>query len=353
MALSAGPLAPLTTAPGSTTAAFDRGGAVVQGQAAAQGQLAGGPQFEEASLRPCDPDNIPAPPAGARGGGANSFMMTPGRLHALCLTLATLIRTAYGYGPAESELLNAGGRGRGLAASGVPYGLGVEDGLRVRGGPDWVRSERYTIDAVAVGAADGATMSGPMLRDLLERRFKLKAHIETEQVPAFALVVAPGGLKIKPAEPDSCVSYPVDPTVPRINGVPIGARRPMLADVRRGEKRVCGQLPERNGPNQVFVAGSSTFSVLAQQLAPRLGRVRVYDKTGLIDPFDWILEFAPDGNASGPATLNPQAAPESSDVPRGPTIFVALEEQLGLRLDPAQAPRDFIVIDGVERPSPN
>jgi uncharacterized protein (TIGR03435 family) len=140
--------------------------------------------------------------------------------------------------------------------------------------------------------------------------------------------------------------------VPRINGVPIGARRPMLADVRRGEKRVCGQLPERNGPNQVFVAGSSTFSVLAQQLASRLGRVRVYDKTGITDPFDWVLEFADDGPA-GSAALNPRAAPQSSDVPRGPTIFVALEEQLGLRLEPAQAPRDFIVIDHVERPSPN
>ena len=74
-------------------------------------------------------------------------------------------------------------------------------------------------------------------------------------MPAFALAVAPGGLKVKPAEPDSCVSFPVDPTVPRINGVPIGARRPSLADVRRGEKRVCGQFAERNGPNMVFVAG--------------------------------------------------------------------------------------------------
>jgi uncharacterized protein (TIGR03435 family) len=347
MALSAGPRTPVTDSPGPVNAAFDQAGATAQGQPAAPR-----PQFEEASLRPCDPDNIPAPPAGARGGGANSFMMTPGRMHALCLTVATLIRTAYGYGPAELDFLNPGGRGRGMNAGGIPYGLGVEDGLRVKGGPDWVRSERYTIDAVADGAADGATMSGPMLRDLLERRFQLKAHIETEQVPAFALTVAPGGLKVKPAEPDSCVSFPPDPTVPRINGVPVGARRPMLADVRRGEKRVCGQLPERNGPNQVFVAGSSTFSVLAQQLASRLGRVRVYDKTGITDPFDWVLEFADDGPA-GSAALNPRAAPQSSDVPRGPTIFVALEEQLGLRLEPAQAPRDFIVIDHVERPSPN
>jgi hypothetical protein len=109
MALSAGPLRPLTDAPGSANAAFDHGGA-----AAAQTQPAASPpQFEEASLRPCNPDNIPAPPVGARGGGANSFMVTPGRMHALCLTVATLVRTAYGYGPVDVEFLNAGGGGRG------------------------------------------------------------------------------------------------------------------------------------------------------------------------------------------------------------------------------------------------
>src|SRR5688500_20319333 len=105
----------------------------VQGQAAPPR-----PQFEEASIRTCDPDNIPEPPAGSRGGGANSFQMTPGRTHALCLTLATIVRHAYGYGPVDLEFLNPGGRGRGFALNAV-YGLGREDGRRVRGGPDWVR----------------------------------------------------------------------------------------------------------------------------------------------------------------------------------------------------------------------
>ena len=141
-----------------------RDGGARSGRPVAQGQPTAPPQFEEASIRTCDPDNIPAPPPGARGGGANSFQMTPGRTHALCLTLATIIRHAYGYGPVDVEFLNPGGRGRGMNVNTV-YGLGVEDGRRVRGGPDWVRSERYTIDAVADGAADAATMSGPMLRE--------------------------------------------------------------------------------------------------------------------------------------------------------------------------------------------
>jgi uncharacterized protein (TIGR03435 family) len=180
-------------------------------------------------------------------------------------------------------------------------------------------------------------MSGPMLLALLEQRFKLKAHIETEQVPALALVVAPGGLKIKPAAPDSCT--PVNPIFPE---------RPTLSDVRRGQKPACGQILERNGPNGVLVAGGSTFGALAKALETRgfVGPVRVYDKTGVTDTFDWILEFAPeeDRGASSPS--------EPSNVPPGPTIISALQ-QLGLRLEPAQAPREVIVIDTIERLSPN
>src|SRR5688572_8535677 len=140
MAQTAGVLAPLAV-PGQTPLASAQA------------------EFEEASIRECDPDNVPQPPAGARGGGANSFQMTPGRTYALCLTMATLVRTAYGYGPA---VINPGGRGRAMNVN-VVYSLGVEDGRRVRGGPDWVRSQRYTIEAVADGPVDAETMRGPML----------------------------------------------------------------------------------------------------------------------------------------------------------------------------------------------
>ena len=346
MAQSAGPLTPVARPPDGPAA-----------QAAPAGQAA--QEFEEASIRECDPDEIPAAPPGARGGGANSFYMTPGRTYMLCMTLATIIRTAYEYGPADldfmNSLTNGGRRGRGPGTLNVVYGLGVEDGLRVRGGPDWVRSQRYTIEAVADGAASGDVMRGPMLRALLERRFKLRTHVETEGVPAYSLVVAPGGLKVKPSEPDSCMSYPVDPKVPRINGVPVGTRRPTLDEIRRGTaKRICGFFAERNGPNIALVVGQGTFETLALQLALRVGKVSVFDRTGVTGAFDWILEFAADSvvaPGTGRATAAP--APETVDVPRGPSIFAALEEQLGVRLEPARAPREFVVIDQVERPAPN
>jgi uncharacterized protein (TIGR03435 family) len=301
------------------------------------------PQFEEASIRTCDPDNIPGPPAGSRGGGANSFQMTPGRTHALCLTLATIIRHAYGYGPVGVEFLNLGGRGRGFALNTV-YGLGVEDGRRVRGGPDWVRSEYFTIDAVADGAADAAKMSGPMLRDLLDRRFQLKLHVETEQIPAWALTVAPGGLKMKEG---ACTGGA--PSDAPVRSTADMVRRNLEA-ARRGETTAgpCGFAGTVNGPNRLFVgAGTGVPTVGGFLGAP------VIDRTGIPATvrFNYALEFAPDERTPGP--LARSVSNEPSDIPRALDLFTALEQQLGLRLEPAKAPRDFIVIDQVERPSPN
>ncbi len=156
MEQTAGTLAPVAT---------PRPPAAVGGQAASTG-------FEEASIRACDPENLPATPTGARGGGPNSLLMTPGHLYAQCVTLATLIRTALEYGPVDLELLGGAGRRaeRGMRFEAV-YGLGVEDGRRVRGGPDWIRTDRYTIEAVGDAQAAAEMMRGPMLRELLERRF--------------------------------------------------------------------------------------------------------------------------------------------------------------------------------------
>ena len=125
--------------------------------------------------------------------------------------------------------------------------IGAEDGLRVRGGPDWVRNERYTIEAVASGTPDAATMSGPMLRALFERRFKLKTHVETEQTRAYNLVVAPGGLKIKPVASGACEMPSASRACRCLNGMPqLAVQPPNVAEVRRDAKPPCGV--SRMGP---------------------------------------------------------------------------------------------------------
>ena len=122
--------------------------------------------------------------------------------------------------------------------------------------------------------------------------------------------------------------------------------------VRRGEKPSCGVTVQANGPNQVLVGGEATLATLAQRLGNPLGRVRVFDNTGIADKFNFVLEFVWDENTPGQRIVTPD--PDvSADIPRAATIFTAVDEQLGLRLEPARAPREFIVIDSVERPSPN
>ena len=329
---------------------------------AASGQAAT-TEFEEASIRECAPEKLPP---GSRGGGtANSFRMTPGRTSGLCLTLATLIRTAYGAGLLDGPTVP----GEGVQPQGVfrfnlgmtfnrPSDLGVENGQRVRGGPHWVRSALYTIEAVAAGTADAQTMRGPMLRALLERRFGLKVHVESEQIPALKLTVAPGGLKMKEG---TCTRS--DSPVGRVGSAAAmteGVRRNLDA-ARRGAPTTepCGDLGAVNGPNLLAVGAG--VGVPHPQLR-KLFDLPIVDETGIPNTvsFNYLLEFALDDSLPRhvldripPGGGDMQIASDPSAVPRAPGIFTALEEQLGLRLERIRAPRDFIVIDQVERPAPN
>ena len=355
IAQTAGPLTPLPRQ-------ADAGGAQTPGAPASA------VEFEEASIRACDPDNLPPLPQGTRGGGANSVLATPGRWYALCLTPATMIRLAYGYRAVNVEALlpdgpllpngqqpPRGGRAPLRGRFGVVGSLGMEDGSRIRGGPDWVRKEQFTIEAVASGTPDSATMSGPMLRALLERRFKLKTHVETEQTKAFNLVVAPGGLKIKPVASGACEVPPPNPGRPLLNGMPqLVVRPPNVAAVRSAAKPPCGLANGPNGPNWVSVGGEAALGALTQMLRMRMPRgVGITDKTGVTGLFNWDLEFATDANAPGQGDGGSFWTESPADAPRAPTVFEALEQQLGLRLEPVLVPREFLVIDSIERPGAN
>jgi uncharacterized protein (TIGR03435 family) len=95
------------------------------------------------------------------------------------------------------------------------------------------------------------------------------------------------------------------------------------------------------------------IAALLNSLAMRLGGVKVLDHTGVTDRFNFVLEFVLDENTPGLGVGSILERGADLDVPPAATIFSALEEQLGLKLERAQAPREFIVIDHVERPSPN
>jgi uncharacterized protein (TIGR03435 family) len=334
----------------------------LQGQGAQNGPItAAAPSFEEASIRQCDPDNLPPSPIGARGGGANSLLMTPGHLYAQCLTLATLIRTAFEYGPVEIEFM---GRDGARAANGMRfdavYGLGVESGQRVRGGPDWIRENSYTIEAVGDGKATAQMMRAPMLRDLLERRFQLKVHIESEQIPAYQLVVGPGGLKpLKPFRESDCA--PTSDAV-KAERERKGWTGPMLITEAAyfGVKPNCGGVSgETNGPNYHFEVANSTPGMVGGFAGSAMG-VRVIDRTNITDRYTYTWDFGIDEvtprameDLQRGKTWNPKPGWDSPmTIPKAPSVFAAVE-QLGLKLEPIRIPREFIVVDKVERPSPN
>jgi uncharacterized protein (TIGR03435 family) len=210
-------------------------------------------------------------------------------------------------------------------AGGRVHWLDFRDFPPIEGGPKWLDSGRFQIGAKADGRFSQAMMNGPMLQALLEGRFKLKLHRESRVVPAYALTVAKGGPKLQPLKEGSCTSPdPENPPSP-----PPGEDFPVI----------CGTISgRRNGPNQTMTVHGMSLDEFSKFGMGLFGRP-VINKTGIAGKFDLHLEFEPNNAAA--------------DEPSGPSIFTALQEQLGLKLVPTKGPFDVLVIDHVERPSDN
>jgi uncharacterized protein (TIGR03435 family) len=196
--------------------------------------------------------------------------------------------------------------------------------------PAWIGSARYSIDAKTESPQTAATMRGPMMQALLEERFQLKTHRETREVPVYIMTVARGGLKLQHTREGSCT--PLD-FGEALNMKPGG-----------GETWCITPMVSRKGPLMVFDVHGITLDVFAKLLNP--GRP-VIDRTGLAGDFDIHLEWEPDAHDS-PA---PDAGVASD--PGHSSAVEATREQLGLRLDPGRGPREFLIVDRVEKPSGN
>jgi uncharacterized protein (TIGR03435 family) len=207
----------------------------------------------------------------------------------------------------------------------------------IEGGPTWINSERYDLKARAAGMENQVLMHGPMLQSLLEDRFKLKLHRETTDVPVYALTVAKGGPKLRAFKEGSCNPYD------------IAARFPPPPP----PENPCRNRGTANQGILTIDAQANTLDDFAKFVLGFMDRP-VINKTGIKGRFDFHLEYTPD-DTSSPISRgtnsggDPAAASDSS----GPSIFTALQEQLGLKLAPAKGPGDILVIDSVERPSGN
>jgi uncharacterized protein (TIGR03435 family) len=188
----------------------------------------------------------------------------------------------------------------------------------VKGGPDWLRSQRF--DVVA-RAADPSTATAKMLRQmmqtLLSDRFKLAVHFETRTLRGYELLVVKNGPRLQPATGEE---------LPRIVG-----GTPPSPDLF------------------LMIAQHASMRGLASSLST-LGIGPVVDKTGLHGAYDFRLLFARDSIS---AVKGRPLAPSIDAISSGPTFASALDEQLGLRLVRAQVPVEYVFVDSVERPSEN
>ncbi len=214
---------------------------------------------------------------------------------------------------------------------------GVENN-QIIGAPNWVNSKRYDIEAkvdksvaeeLQKGNLDQRTLKYMrMLQALLVDRFKLTLHRESKELPVYDLVIAKKGPKLQEAKAGD--TYP--------NGIEGGG--PHMIQIRTGQ----------------LIGQALSIADLVRQLSRPLGRT-VLDKTGLTGNYDFNLKWTPDesqlpmldGTESGQQGTGYAAAPAST----GPSIFTAIQEQLGLKLESKKGPVEVLVIEHVEEPSEN
>lgn len=317
--------------------AIMRAGLVVFTSCAALAQSAEGPPaFDVASVKPAPP---PAP-------GRFRVMMSggpgsadPGQLTYTNVTLKNVLMNAYGV--------------KGYQIS----------------GPSWLDSERYDIAAkIPKGATKEQFML--MLQNLLAERFKLTLHREKKDLPMYALVVGKNGPKMKesvegavPADgPGPLPPPPPPPGGPLGNAA--GGRIAMGSDgfpkLPPGAGRGGIMMMMMNGRFRMTANGQS-MSGLTEMLGNQLGRP-VVDMTGLTAKYDFTLDFAPE---EGQRMMGPMGAmppppppppgeggapvPGAPDGQSGPSLFTAVQEQLGLKLDSKKGPVDLLVIDHLEK----
>jgi uncharacterized protein (TIGR03435 family) len=254
--------------------------------------------FEVASVRPSDPAS---PDAFARYGEGcdGSFPRVENHRFVVKTTVYALMTWAYGFN-------KFGG------CSFVNYG-----GM-ISGGPAWTKSDRFEIQAVmpedspVYNLTEFLNGNAPklelMLKDLLTDRFKLALHRETREASGYALVPGKGGPKIRAAKEEERTAFGIRP-----------------------QKKPDGTI------SQHLVATKTSLTYVALLLT-LVTKKPVVDRTGLTGDFTLDVEFGP-----------LEATAESW----APSIFTAVQEELGLKLEPAKVPVEVMVIDRLEKPSEN
>jgi len=287
------------------------------------------PRFDAASVKPAEPF-VPGADYRLRGGPGTE---SPGQIDYPRVTLFALIMRAYDVGGDQVSC------------------------------PEWMATEQYSVHAKVPGNTTKEDFQ-LMLQGLLSDRFHLTFHHVTKEAAGYELVIANGGHKMKPApaeaEPPAAAPTEFHPMKLDANGFP--ERRPgtpgstmMSGGMVRSRERVTMEQLANELPGAILMS-TGAFSVTMGAMPPR---PRVADKTGLTGKFDFTLEYA--GSIPLPGNLpifanrpppDPSALPAASDPAGagGPSIFTAVEKQLGLKLVKTKnVPLDVLVIDRADK----
>jgi uncharacterized protein (TIGR03435 family) len=314
-------------------------------QTTAQTPASKKPSFEVNSVKTF----TPTAQAGFRGGGprGNSFSMTG--------PLRMLLQTAYARTAGTSP--------------------GVQ--LQIVGAPGWVDSDLFEVQAKAdcIGGPIPREEMQLMVQSLLEERFQLKAHYETRELPIYNLVVVKEG-KLKLSEDQTAITLQPGAVqlcgpVPAALQVPLG-QRGLPFDPSKPGTMPRGAMIMMMNPTTGLTMTATAMPIgnLVGMLQNQAGRP-IIDKTGLKGLFDIQLRFSPEGLANpflggGGGIVPPPPGAAIGPVPGGsagtapnvatepvPSLFTAVQEQLGLKLESARGPVEVLVIDSVQKPTEN
>jgi uncharacterized protein (TIGR03435 family) len=231
-----------------------------------------------------------------------------------------------------------------ITATNIPVQLLLRQAYNVQpfqiiGAPSWIASDRFDIVAKAPEGTPPEQYR-PMMRNLLADRFKLKAHMETREMPTYALVVARADGKLGPNLTPAKIDCEAMARGRRAGGPPPAPPQP-------GQPIDCGFMIGIGNMS----AGGMPMAELARSLSGFVNRI-VVDKTGLSSRYDFQLTYTPEGRGlPGLQGAPPVGVELPPGDPNGASLFTALQEQLGLKLDSQKGPVEVLVIDRIEQPT--
>lgn len=216
--------------------------------------------------------------------------------------------------------------------------------------PNWSESDRFDVVAKAPDGARPDQMQ-QMLQSLLAERFKLVAHMETRDAPIYALVMARDDRRLGPQIAKSTMDCGPILAARQADARSRGPAPVRVPALGQSERPVCGiratRLQIAGGATVArYSAGNTTIARLAEQLRGELRRL-VVDRSGLTGEFDFDLQYAPERTL---AAAPPPGGTLGTPVDEGPSLFTALQEQLGLKLESTRGPVEYLIIDRIEKP---